>query len=211
MINIKPNLIGIAGDPQVGKNTVGKIILYLTYVEQKEKEGIIPTIGLKDFIEKEITSAYCDWYIKRFDTKFKQISSILEDIIDPDITKEFLQDLQNFLKDNVHPDTWINALFKDYQLQNEDSTYLNPYPSIEYPSWIISDLKHDNEFKAIKERGGLCIKVINIERYKPVTAMLAKTELSSCKFDFIIENFGNIDDLVEEVRKMLIYFKLLEK
>ena len=40
MINIKPNLIGIAGDPQVGKNTVGKIILYLTYVEQKEKEGI---------------------------------------------------------------------------------------------------------------------------------------------------------------------------
>ena len=71
MINIKPNLIGIAGNPQVGKNTVGKIILYLIYVEQKEKEGIIPTITLKDFIEKNITSAYCDWYIKRFNNNLQ--------------------------------------------------------------------------------------------------------------------------------------------
>jgi len=209
MINIKPNLIGIAGNPQVGKNTVGKIILYLIYVEQKEKEGIIPTITLKDFIEKNITSAYCDWYIKRFDSKFKQINSILEEIINPDVTKEFLQDLQIFLKNNLHPDTWVNALFKDYQLQNESSSYLNPYPSIEYPNWIISDLKHDNEFQAIKDRGGLCIKVINIEKYTPIPAMLAKTELSLCKFDFIIENDSDIENLVKKVKEMLEYFKFL--
>lgn len=271
MINIKPNLIGIAGNPQVGKNTVGKIILYLIYVEQKEKEGIIPTITLKDFIEKNITSAYCDWYIKRFNNNLQKIASILTGVsidssdnllgkewkvyyvklesathpidkntqrisrfylseqnvkddwfkektpisnfeIANDIltTSQFIKLLEDSIKE-VHPNILVNALFKDYQLQHGPSTYLNPYPSLEYPNWIISDLKHNNEFQAIKDRGGLCIKVINIEKYKPVTAMLAKTELSSCKFNFIIENFGTIDDLVEEVRKMLIHFKLLEK
>lgn len=205
MINTNINLIGIAGDPQVGKNTVAGIIQYLLYVDKMEKEGVIPPISLKDCLKPK-GADFTNWDIKRFSDVLQKIAMLIFNTFDNNI----ILGLKNSLIERF-PDILLNALFKDYQLQHEGSTYLNPYPSLEYPNWLITDLKHDNEFKAIKERGGLCIKVINIERYKPVTAMLAKTELTSCRYDFIIENFGTINDLEEEVRKMLTHFKLLEK
>ena len=38
----------------------------------------------------------------------------------------------------------------------------------------------------------------------------SENDLNNAEFDYVINNNGSIDDLVEEVRKMLIHFKILK-
>lgn len=88
--------------------------------------------------------------------------------------REFLQLLgTNAIRDIIHPNTWVNALFVDYNEgmrgdtigellddQNKEIASL--------PNWIITDTRFPNEAQAVKERGGIMVKVIRngtIRRY----------------------------------------------
>lgn len=81
--------------------------------------------------------------------------------------------------------------------------------------WYDSDLK-----KVIKTREGYFDK-LNYPNLKPLTKEdplvlnskyfhISETALDNTEFDFVIENNGNIEDLVEKVRNMLIHFDLLK-
>jgi hypothetical protein len=71
----------------------------------------------------------------------------------------------DLFRDRFHPQTWCNALFSEYKnLTHTEAKekYKNTgiaVPPIEYPNWIISDVRFKNEAKAIKDRGGLLIRV----------------------------------------------------
>ncbi len=52
----------------------------------------------------------------------------------------------------IHPNIWINALMKDYR---DDIKHLEG----RYPNWVISDVRFPNEVKAIKDRGGIVIRL----------------------------------------------------
>lgn len=57
----------------------------------------------------------------------------------------------------IHPDIWVNALLKDY---HPEKTYLGHGDYKEYePDWIISDVRFPNEANAIKEKGGILIRI----------------------------------------------------
>lgn len=79
----------------------------------------------------------------------------------------------------IHPNIWVNALMSEYRPNfNELSTtnrvldwakeagkqtwsdidLINVVPE-SYPNWIITDLRFPNEAKAIKDRGGLLIRI----------------------------------------------------
>lgn len=194
-----------------------------------------------------------------------------EQMIKQTTVREFLQLLgTDAIRNNLHPNTWVNALFADYRaydkgkghdLVNWAEVYQHNACQVcgksyagykrQYlcrkcieddavqinPNWIITDLRFPNEFEAIKSRGGLCIRV---ERFPDVVRSTgpgkqttekfdttneqhtqlwegeslrlhpSETALDSHIFDYVLNNSGSIEDLVEEVRKMFVHFKLLE-
>ena len=129
----------------------------------------------------------------------------------------------------LHPNIWVNALFADYKPVGKsvgtlpkDNT-VNLYHSTQFPNWIITDVRFPNEAKAIKDRGGVVIRVnrpvLNDLKDDTVTAMAyalsiqakqrkkgiyhpSETALDDYEFDHVIENDGSIEELVKKVKQL---------
>jgi len=205
-------IIGIAGKKQVGKDTAGNMIQYLTsevksnltFVEFMEDVGI--TI--------EWINRGSKWEIKKFAEKVKRVLMVLTDIRRSALEKEEVK--QEFLgsewrdkegndiitnrmalqwigtdlfRDNFHPNTWVNALMSEYEFKD---------------NWIITDVRFPNEVKAIKERKGI---VIYISREIETSEIEHKSEValnSYNEFDYKIDNNGTIKELLSKITNILI-------
>lgn len=139
--------------------------------------------------------------------------------------REFLQKLgTEAIRDGLHTNAWVNALFADYTLQ--DYVYhgeANGQPV--YPNWIVTDTRFPNEAKAIEERGGIIIRVNRFadDRFQKLdlgelgtkyavdksSLHPSETSLDNWEFDHVIDNNGTIEELIEKVRAMLIKFKII--
>ena len=127
-----------------------------------------------------------------------------EDLIKP--TPRFLLQFigTNLLRNQLHPEIWVNSLMNKYFCVQSD---LAPN-GIDCPNWIITDLRFLNEMEAVKKRGGITIRVNrNLEESK--NQHESETELDSAEFDYVIDNNGTIEELIEKVREILIKEKLL--
>lgn len=90
-------------------------------------------------------------------------------------------------RDIIHPNTWVNALFADYE---------------EHSNWVISDMRFENEFEAVKEKGGLCITVKRGEI--PEQEHSSERALDGDRdWDYIIDNNGSLEELVDKIREIL--------
>lgn len=99
----------------------------------------------------------------------------------------------DLFRNQLHPNTWVNATFADYQNDN----------------WIITDVRFPNELEAIKKRNGITIRINRglVERTGKMIQEpehISETALDNAKFDYVIENDCTIDDLIEKVREILI-------
>lgn len=73
-----------------------------------------------------------------------------------------------------------------------------------YPKWVITDVNTKNEAQAIKDRGGILIRV-NMGSYH-----LSETGLDyNNDFNYIIDNNGTIEELVEKIKLILEQENLL--
>jgi hypothetical protein len=214
-------LIGISGYSGSGKDTVGRIIQYISCKSKKD-------IKLKDALKIESDwwrEEQSGWEIKKFAGKLKQIASILTGIpiqnfesqgfkntlLGPewDVNKynhrtndvekkkmsvrEFLQKLgTDGLRAGLHDQVWINALFADYVPDEEGI----------YPNWIITDVRFPNEFKAIKDQGGFVIR-LNRPGYTPVNAHASEIALDDYQFDETIVNKGDLYELMDTIETTL--------
>lgn len=168
--------------------------------------------------------------------------SYYEDGCSNDMTvRLFLQKLgTEAIRNGLHTNAWVNALFADYRdvKQSEDGLIHEKYGKHDitivpnpilwskyYPNWIITDLRFPNEFEAIKDRGGVCIRVHRLKDVKhwedehgmkfgsftkEEPTHTSETALDNHKMDYVLNNSGSIDDLVKEIRKMLVHFNLIE-
>ena len=119
----------------------------------------------------------------------------------------------DLFRDKFHYDTWVNALFSDYIETPIVGSFDDNYSKwkTKYPNWIITDVRFPNELEAIKNRGGINIRVnrdtgtraININPHSSETA------LDDARFDYIIDNNGSIEELIEKIKEILIKEKLL--
>lgn len=221
---MQKNLISISGSAGHGKDAVARIIQWLL---SGSGAGSIP---LEECVLD--SNRYFDaWLhdnsgfeIKKFAGKLKEIASILTGVPihkweDQEFKnekmpygwgmtyREFLQRLgTDAMRDNLHNDIWVNSLFSDYKPQK-----LSEYnPS----RWIITDTRFPNEFKAIKERGGLMLKVVRTEKDSAGNRVLSnhirsavhssETALEEYEFDHIIFNDDGILELAHKVKKILI-------
>lgn len=142
-------------------------------------------------------------------------------------------------RDIIHPNIWVNALFADYKGTNKISkplskekremffgkrvnapTHEQVYSeSLVYPNWIITDVRFPNEAQAIKDRGGIIIRVNRpnqqiTEKYGELNVTWtpapgfdyvehpSETALDDYEFDHVIDNNGSIEELVEKVKKL---------
>jgi hypothetical protein len=133
--------------------------------------------------------------------------------------RDFLQKLgTDGLRDGLHTNVWINALFADYNdkthiddegmclycgadcYNGEGCDEYNSYP--DKSNWILTDCRFPNEAQAVKERGGMIIR-INRPGITAVNAHPSETSLDDYDFDAVIDNDGTIEDLYNKVKIVL--------
>lgn len=182
----------------------------------------------KDEVAKIIQKYDRKWEIKKFSAKLKQIASILTGVpeenfenqefkkkmigiewmktgIDlntntgwakPMFVRDFLQYLgTEAIRNGLHENAWVNALFADYKA---------PKISEWKPSnWIITDCRFPNEYEAVKQKGGITIR-INREGVKAINSHPSETALDNYLFDYTIENNGSLEDLENHIKQHIL-------
>lgn len=91
-----------------------------------------------------------------------------------------------------------------------------------YQNWIVTDCRFENELKAVKDRGGVSIRVNRTPRiiklsentsyeFNPVLdeEHYSETALDNAEFDYTIDNNGTVEELIEKVREVLIKEKII--
>jgi hypothetical protein len=156
--------------------------------------------------------------------------------------RQLLQQLGTDVCRQIHPSMWVNALFADYQpkhaihdwavlsgikwssLSELSANYEKRWREECFPKWIISDVRFPDEAQAIKDRGGILVRVDRSGLYPgnggtPFTTNFetgetdvhrSETALNDYEdWDAVIDNNGTIEELVQEVEEMLKHFKII--
>lgn len=228
-------VIGISGKLGSGKDTVGLIIKYLI-VEEQRKLNLRPSLG--KFNPEYVYNTYeeVNFQIKKFADKLKSITCLLlgctreqledREFKEKELGKEWVvyYNEENRLstipfidkygesfkrtltprlllqllgtecgRQIIHPNIWCNSLFSNY------SKDLN---------WCITDVRFPNEAQAIKDRNGILIRCNrgdgNTGNHPSETALDNYN-----KWDYVLDNNGTIEELIENVKKILIERKIL--
>jgi hypothetical protein len=239
----------------------------------KQIASILTGIPVEDFEKQEVKDSLLgdEWriYPLFYSTQWDNLNLIFtsekerEDYIDSctdsmdcRIEESYIPTVRKFLqllgteaiRNNIHPNTWVNALMSEYkgkfhnhteEATASDGGYYNKYVTDEvYPNWLISDVRFPNEAKAIKDRGGIVIRVIkegsefketeievnqysNPERYSKPQKVIgtskvtlkdhpSETALDNYNFDYVISaKQGDIQSLIDQVKEILIKEKIL--
>lgn len=120
----------------------------------------------------------------------------------------------------IHPNIWVNSLFAEYKTKKIDIPFGSGTRTEKFePKWIITDLRFPNEFEAVKDRGGITIRVnreikhqveslggrTNVPKgYFPTNQHPSETALDNeTRWDYVIDNNSTIEDLIKKVREIL--------
>jgi hypothetical protein len=237
-------LIGICGGIGSGKDTVGRIIQSITQGDREEKIAEIVTnnwIGsepifeivkfadpLKDIIciltgctrkqleDHDFKTSLLSKEWTTYNTKFNGNETVLLESLRT--YRNLLQYLgTDLLREQLHEDVWVNALFNKYEVVEDRRCMDNPYDVI-YPNWIITDVRFPNELRAIKARGGITINLNRINSTSQNEHIFvnkkdrfhsSETALVNSTFDYVIDNNGTMEELISSVREILIKEKII--
>ena len=290
-------LIAINGRKQSGKDTVGKIICYLTaqqrlYKEYSHIENIEFDHSLEQFLNNETPKSYLYddvFKIKKFADKLKDIICLLigcsRDQLENEsfkskelgeewwywymeldggyspiildyltTTKKELKSYKglelikptprfllqfigtNLLRNQLHPEIWVNSLMSEYKSlygYHTTDSKINigglsiPIPALDidkrvFPNWIITDLRFPNDMDAVKKKGGITIRVnrpcdiCGGSGYHKMSCPVSKsgehyseTAIDKSEFDYVVDNDSDIQSLIEKVKEILIKERLL--
>jgi hypothetical protein len=221
-------VIGISGRLGSGKDTVGKLIQYMT--AEDVAAGCLGRIREGLSIDGYHNS---DFENKKFAGKLKLVGSILSGVpvemfedqefkklnMSPEwgmTYREFLQKLgTEAMRDGLHKNVWVNALFADYKELSvlRDAQGIKIFDEegnhqFNYPNWLITDMRFPNEMDAVKDKGGVTIRVNRpvhslSQENNAVQLHPSETALDNAEFDYVIENSGSFDDLMVKVEAIL--------
>lgn len=222
-------IIGLSGYAKSGKDTVAKIIQYLNRRNSGVDYSLEDALTSEyDFIlDMEST-----WRVKKFSFALKKVASILtgipihkfeeqefkesylgsdwstpvaspnDELMKAMSVRELLQKLgTDAIRDGLHENAWVNAAMAGYQ-PTHIGYDANGSPISDVPNWIFTDCRFPNEAQAIKDRGGV---VIRIERtgIGPVNDHPSETALDGWDFDYKIANVSDLESLKQTVELLM--------
>lgn len=204
-------IIGISGKKQCGKDTVCKIIKALDIWNRYGDGDMLTFVKM---LLKTPSPLGSIWYKHAYADKLKQVLSIIlnvdvvafednifkmsnSEIAKPEggyyTNRELLQRFGTEVGRSISPTLWVDALFTNY---SEDD------------HWIIPDVRFPSEAKAIKDRGGIVIRVdretLSHDNHPSETA------LDDYKgFDYRIDNNSDIEHLIDKVKGIMFQLNLI--
>jgi hypothetical protein len=203
------NLIGISGRMNSGKDTVAGMIQDITgSYDVKRFAGklkiiasILTGIPVEKFEQQDFKkqSLPAEWSGYKY-TANPSGSAVLPKYSGdvntvPMTVRELLQKLgTDAIRDHLHENAWVNALFADF---------------FEGEQWIAPDTRFPNELSAIKQRGGIVIRVDRMDC--PESGHASETALDNFQFDYVIKNYWGMEQLRENVLHMLAHFKIVNE
>lgn len=126
------------------------------------------------------------------DVEFIQLMSV----------REFLQKLgTDAVRNGLHTNAWVNAAMVGYVPRNLGWD-ANGSPVMVDRNWIFTDCRFPNEAQAIKDRGGVIIR-IDRSGVKPVNDHPSETALDDWDFDYKIYNASDLKSLSQTVEILL--------
>ena len=204
----------------------------------KQTASLLTGIPVEKFEDQEFKNTpigedwLVHWYIDRIGQKHLTLSAeeaIMadgrdsgQDLLTPRLLLQIIG--TECIRDKVHPNAWVNALFADYKYEIHRSEvptraagFIDQHV---YPNWIITDMRFPNEMEAVKNRGGITIRV-----NRPYTTVVggngipatfsqnqfhpSETALDNAEFDYTIENNSSIEDLIHTVSLILKKEKII--
>jgi hypothetical protein len=127
--------------------------------------------------------------------------------------RQFLQKLgTEGLRTGLHENTWVNALMADYKQSEDKFIGLTPekleeWEEGEFPNWVITDTRFPNEAQAIKDAGGIVIRV-DRPGVSAINAHPSETALDNWNFDHKIMNGSDMVSLMFTVHTILKKYNL---
>lgn len=179
-----PNLIAVSGQAGSGKDQIATdLFVLLNCLESKNWWAVKRFAGkLKKMVAISLNNIPTD-LLDEQDYKVIHLSSMNMTV------RQYLQRFGTLMRDNFGADFWVNQLFMDYDKSSR---------------WIIPDLRYKNEFEAIKQRGGVCIRVDRPGL--PEDPHQSEQEWRGFEFDWVIDNSGSLDDLRKKVQLFIQHF-----
>jgi hypothetical protein len=187
-------IIALSGYAKSGKDTVAEIVKEIqpNKWEVKKFSGKLKTIasillGIPEhmFEDQDFkTSMLGEEWWKNYGDFYHQMS-----------VRDFLQMLgTDAIRNGLHTNAWVNALMADYK-PKKMSQYNPSY-------WIITDCRFPNEAQAVKDNGGVVIRIVR-PGVEPVNAHPSETALDNWDFDFRIANASDKVALKQTIEVLL--------
>lgn len=205
-------IIGVSGKAQSGKDTVSKMIVYtLWYYNYSQR---LKPFGIEHYNNTyerfgDVIDFTPHWYKTSFADKLKQCLSIIlrtsrSAFEDNEFKKcnvawlgisvrELLQKFGTAIRNEVCDDFWVKACLKDFE---------------EHNNYIITDVRFKSEAKGITDKGGIIVRV-NREG-AGAGNHISEVDLDDYNFDWIIDNNGSMEDLLQKVKHFLIQCDLIQ-
>ena len=192
-------IIGISGYSGSGKDLVGTIIQEISLNKWHIKKwagklktiaSILTGIPVENFEDQEFKKTLLgpEWGTVK-DIPLNGVPVFADIQFNSLITvRDFLQKLgTDAIRDGLHENTWVNATLADYTTES---------------NWIITDTRFPNEAEAIKKAGGIVVR-INRPGVQPINPHPSETSLDDWNFDAVINNDGDVSDIVHKVGLLL--------
>ena len=208
-------IIGISGKIGSGKDTAGQILQDVTGWEIRKfadalKDCVCRIIGCtreqledREFKERPLGEEWNLWRVSGytgeeyiFNTQKEGIETFggyYRPVLQNLTPRKILQLLDTEAgRQIIHPNIWVNATFAGFDKSKDNI--------------IITDIRFPNELEAVKNRGGITIR---LERGDGDTGdHPSETALDNANFDFVVDNNGTIKELGDKLNNILCNIKV---
>lgn len=205
-------IIALSGYAKSGKDTVAEIIQEL----QPNTWQVKKFSGKLKLIASLLTGIHVDKFedqafkMSNLGTEWNLSLDVVNEAGEPTTdespmsVREFLQLLgTDAVRDGLHTNAWVNALMADYHEEEVVEPLFEYMKRVSPPSnWIITDCRFPNEAQAVKDKGGVIIR-IDRPGIEPVNAHPSETALDNWTFDYKIANVSDLIALKQTVEVVL--------
>lgn len=113
--------------------------------------------------------------------------------------RQLLQKFGTEVGRNISPDIWVDSLLGEYNKAKSGDLE---------EDWIITDVRFQNEANAVREAGGILLRLNRNTSFKDTHQ--SEIDLDNYdKFDYIIDNNGTLEELIDKVLIFMSKFDLI--